>query len=542
MQNIKQSTHDPLIFNDQKHCWHPFTQAAFGIANLCIQRADGIYLIDVDDQKYIDAISSWWVVTQGHNHPKIAQAIANQTQKLSHTLFSGVTHPPAIDFASLLVQTTQQKGFDFQWVFYSDNGSTAIEAALKMAVQYHDNLKSKTHLPQKISVHKNNDHNEISVNNLDDYQHHTKRLKFMAFEGAYHGDTFGAMAVGKTSGFYRAFEDWLFDVDFVEYPELAENDNLFAENLTADEAHILEKTAAYLEKNHHNIAAFILEPIIQGASGMRFAKVLFLKKLLALFKQYNILIIADEVMTGFGRTGHLFACEYFLDQQFGHQIDIMCLSKGITGGFLAMGATLVRDSIYQAFLSDDVYHAFLHGHSYTANPLACSAALANLELWLENENIVHDLQKMHQKHLNQLIEKLNIELANQPKNIFKKQRVLGGIAAFNGLNDYFQLISQKKSNYGSKAAQLLRLTCLEQGVLLRPLGDCIYIMPPYCIQENELKKIYQTIADVLLSSEFQEKLRHIDHVNHQKIQEEPQMLKKSDVSFDLALDSGSDLF
>jgi adenosylmethionine---8-amino-7-oxononanoate aminotransferase len=430
---------------DASFCWHPFTQAKNNPKNIVAASSSSTYIYDINGKRYIDAISSWWVNTHGHNHPHIVSAICKQSQIMSHVIFSGVTHQPAVNFARELIKKLPNP--NLQHVFFTDNGSTAIEAALKMAIQYHVNISKNI-----------------------------SKKTFLAFNGAYHGDTFGAMAVGKSSGFYTPFNDWLFDVHFIDYQcsYLNKPDNT---------QNILSSLAAYLEKNHANVAGFIFEPLIQGASGMRMCSIEFLNAILALCKRYSIICIADEVMTGFGRSGKLFACEYL---EPSNMPDIICLSKGITGGALPFGVAVAANHIYKAFYQDDIQKAFLHGHSYTANPIACAAAIANLELF-NDDTFAHIslLESIHNQQLSMLKNKFK-----QIKNI----RCMGGIGAFDiiDINNASQEI-----NYGSAIGQLIRLKMQDRGVLIRPLGSTIYILAPYCITVDDLKYIYSSICEVL---------------------------------------------
>ncbi len=447
-----------LLNDDAKYCWHPFTQAQTSPIPLLIEKAKGSYIYDYAGKAYLDAISSWWVNTHGHNHEYIIQAIQKQANNMAHVIFSGITHQPAIKLAKSLAHNLPQ---GLEHIFYTDNGSTAIEAALKMAIQY--------------AYNKNQEAKNI----------------FLAFEGAYHGDTFGAMSVGKTSGFYNPFKSWLFDVNFIEYPYINLDSDI--EKLEVLEKSILDKLQNYLIAKHNQIAAFIFEPLVQGASGMRICRAGFLDKVIQIFQKYNIICIADEVMTGFGRTGKLFACEYLSNKP-----DIMCLSKGITGGNFPLGVAAANSKIYNAFLNNDVMQAFLHGHSYTANPIICAAALANLELFETNKNDIfnhiNDISYTYKQELDLLIANLakfnpDIKLINP--------RIIGSICAFEvNINQH-----SLNNNYGSNIGQLIRIAMLDKQVILRPLGNTIYLLPPYSITLQEIKeifaKIYEALVDVL---------------------------------------------
>lgn len=436
---------------DRQYCWHPFTQAQTATPPLVILKAQGAYVFDENGQSYIDAISSWWVNLHGHAHPTIAKAIAAQAQQLEHVMFAGITHPPAIQLAQKLVERLPAP---LQYVFFSDNGSTAIEVALKMACQYWRNRG-------------------------------TPRKRFLAFQGAYHGDTFGAMSTGKSSGFYTPFSDWLFEVDFLPYPAYWQG-----HDPKAEETQALEALEDYLKIHGKQLVAFIIEPLVQGASGMRMARPEFLRAAVTRVQAHKIPVIFDEVMTGFGRTGTFFAAE-----QIGVTPDLLCLSKGLTGGFLPMGTTIAQPHIYDAFLDDDVGKALLHGHSYTANPLGCAAALASLNVF-DDENTLTQIQAIstNQHHL---LEKL----AQHPA--VQRPRQCGTITAF-------EIINKKNSTSSNSAAgQWLREYMRAQGILLRPLGATVYLIPPYCITTSALEKIYSTLhqgLDAWLQAAHNEKI------------------------------------
>jgi adenosylmethionine-8-amino-7-oxononanoate aminotransferase len=420
---------------DRQYCWHPFTQAQTAEQPLNIVRAQGAYLYDEHNKAYLDAISSWWVNLHGHAHPTIAQAIAEQAKTLEHVMFGGVTHPPAIQLAQQLIGHLPAP---LQYVFYSDNGATAVEIALKMAGQYWRNQGSP-------------------------------RKRFLAFQGAYHGDTFGAMATGKSCGFYTPFNDWLFEVDFLPYPETWNEHD--PEEREAEVWRLLE---AYLARYSQELVAFILEPLVQGAAGMRMARPAFVGKLVERIQAEQIPVIFDEVMTGFGRTGTFFATE-----QLAVTPDIICLSKGLTGGFLPMAATVAKPHIYQAFLDDDVGKALLHGHSYTANPLGCAAALASLQVFRE-ENTLARIQQ-----ITQLQQRLLRQLSAHPMVSRARQR--GVITAF----------EMQHNDPTRLPAPWLRAYMREQGVLLRPLGATVYVLPPYCISDDMLESLYEKITQAL---------------------------------------------
>lgn len=399
-------------------------------APIHIERAKGCYLYASDGGKYLDAVSSWWVNIHGHAHPYIAEKIAQQAKELEHVIFAGFTHTPAITLAEKLLKLLPD---NFSKIFYSDNGSTAVEVALKMAIQYWHNIGEK------------------------------QKIKIIAFENAYHGDTFGAMAVGARNTFNKPFHDLLFEVHYIPVP--LEN------NFTAS----FEEFEALSEQE--DVAAFIFEPLVQGTAGMRMHSAEHLDNLLAIAKKKNIICIADEVMTGFGRTGKIFACEYL------HKTpDVICLSKGITGGFMPLGVTACTEKIYNAFYSDEMSKTFFHGHSYTANPLACSAAIASLEL-LSHETCVKQIAKICSSH---------VKFADTLKrrDFIKDVRQRGTILAV-------ELNTKEDSSYFNSIRNDIYKFCLAKGVLLRPLGNVIYFMPPYCITQSEMKYVYDVIDDTI---------------------------------------------
>ena len=327
-----------LSERDKKILWHPFTQQKTAQNNIAITYAKGSYLYGEKGEPYLDLISSWWVNLHGHAHPEIAQKIYEQALRMEHVLFAGFTHESAIHLCEELKEILPP---DLKRFFFSDNGSTAVEVALKMAYQYWYNKGKKE-----------------------------KKL-FLSFDGGYHGDTFGAMSVGCQSGFHNTFSDLFFKVLSLPYSATWDGDS----EVENKEHYVLTVLDTYMKDHENEIAAFILEPLIQGASGMRICRPEFLKKVIERVQQAGILIIFDEVMTGFGRTG-----SYFALSQIGVTPDFLCLSKGITGGFLPLALTVTRDKIYDAFLSNEWKYAFAHGHSYTANPLACAAAVASLSI------------------------------------------------------------------------------------------------------------------------------------------------------------------
>jgi adenosylmethionine-8-amino-7-oxononanoate aminotransferase len=420
--------------SDKRNIWHPFTPLVDGIDPLLVESANGIYLHLKDGRKIIDAISSWWVNLHGHSHPTIANAIAEQAKKLEHVIFAGFTHEPAIRLSENLLSILPKNQCK---IFFSDNGSTAVEVGLKMAIQYWHNLGVKN------------------------------KSKIIALDGAYHGDTFGSMSVGERGAFTNAFAPYLFDVEFVDFPT--------EENK--------EKVIKDFEERIHTdqVGVFIYEPLVQGAAGMRMYSQKILEKLVSIAQRHNVVCIADEVFTGFGRTGKLFASDYLNVQP-----DIMAVSKGITGGFLPLGVTSCSPKIIEAFQSPDANKTFFHGHSYTANPLACAAANASFDLLMDSA-CQQNIQAINQSHL---AFKSTVEKDRSIKNI----RCLGTILAI-------ELQTSEGSSYFSEVRKKIYPYFLKKNILLRPLGNVIYVLPPYVITNDELKTIYSTIQEFLDSLE-----------------------------------------
>lgn len=427
-----------ILNKDKSYLWHPFTQSKISYDPIVIESAKGEKLFDSKGNEYIDLISSWWINTHGHCRDEMIEAVSNQSKKLEQVLFAGFTHKPAVDLAQKLVNITPK---NLKRVFYSDNGSTSVEIAMKVAVQYWFN-KGK------------------------------KKNKFVALKGGYHGDTFGAMSVGRTSGFYEPFNDMLNECFFFSFPEIWKGNN----ELQKNELKALDEVRKIIKEEKDQIAAVILEPLVQGAVGMKICRKEFLSEIVRMFKESGIIVIFDEVMTGFGRTGKMFASDFIKEQP-----DIMCLAKSLTGGFIPLAATVFSEQIHREFVAMDFKKTFLHGHTFSANPVACSAALTSLKLFDEDKTFkkIKLINKIHLEFLNELSRNSNVS----------KVRILGTIAAF----DY-----QKVSNvYGSSESLLLRQKFLENGLLLRPIGNTIYLMPPYCIQEKILKQSYEKLIEIL---------------------------------------------
>jgi adenosylmethionine-8-amino-7-oxononanoate aminotransferase len=424
--------------------WHPFTQHAISPNSIQIDRAAGAYLYagnntqseQVEERRVIDAISSWWVITLGHCHPHIVQAVQEQAAKLDQVIFAGFTHELAEKLAARMATLTAKSfGTAYDHAFFSDSGSTSVEVALKMAIGYW------THIGKT-------------------------RSKIIALEDGYHGDTFGAMSVGGRNHFNAIYEPYLFEVEHLPVP------------VEGQEARTLELLETYLNTHKNDVAAFIFEPLILGAGGMRIYSPQALKAMADLCKKHDVLLIADEVMTGFGRTGTMFACE-----QAGVMPDIMCLSKGITAGFLPMGLTMCTHDIFQAYYHKDRSKMFLHSSSFTGNALSCAAANASLDVW-ETEPVLERIQNIASSH------KIAVKEFTQQNNI-TNIRQKGTILALDIIAD-----ESKGTHYLSEIQPRLYEMALEQNILLRPLGNTLYVLPPYCVTDEDLQKIYTTIKDI----------------------------------------------
>lgn len=406
--------------------WHPFTQHALSAPAIFIDRAEGACLYTGDGRQIIDAISSWWVNPHGHGHPHIAAAIAAQAARLDQIIFAGFTHETAERLAAKLLDITPDS---LEFVFFSDSGSTAVEVAVKMAVGFWHN-RGKA------------------------------RSRIVALEDGYHGDTFGAMSVGHRSVFSAAYGPMLFQVDHLPFPS------------PGAEQRTLDTLEAILRDHGDEIAAFIFEPLVLGAGGMRMYAPSVLAAMAELCRRHGVLLIADEVMTGFGRTGTLFACA-----QAGIVPDLLCLSKGLTGGVVPMGATLATREIYLGFYAADRAKMFFHSSSFTGNPIACAAALASLEIW-DAEPVMERIAAIAAFHERRLP-----ALHGHPA--LSDVRQTGTIAALE--------IFVPEGGYLAPLGSRLYDYYLENGVLLRPLGNVVYVLPPYCVTATELERIYDVI-------------------------------------------------
>jgi len=405
--------------------WHPFTQHGLGEPIPLVTRAEGAALHTAEGQRIVDAISSWWVTTHGHGNPKIMAAIAEQVGKLDQIIFAGYTHAPAETLAAGLVAMMPDP---LAHVFFSDSGSTSVEVALKMALGFWANRNEPRH-------------------------------RIVVMEHSYHGDTIGAMSVGARGVFNQPYGPLLFDVATIPFPE-SEGEQA---TLDALEAHCRDAPAA-----------FIVEPLILGAGGMKTYAPALLAEMRAICDRHQVLFIADEVMTAWGRTGTLLACE-----QAGVVPDILCLSKGLTGGAVPLAATLATAPIFDAHFSADRARMFFHSSSYTANPIACAAAVANLAIWREEPVLerVAALGLRQQQQLDALGQSVGIANA----------RRLGTIAAFE--------LAESAKGYLASVAPRLMAFARARGVLIRPLGPTVYVMPPYCIDDDDLSAIYATLRE-----------------------------------------------
>ncbi|WP_339664174.1 adenosylmethionine--8-amino-7-oxononanoate transaminase [Maribacter arcticus] len=420
-------TVENLSTRDKKHLWHPLTQHKLNKRQLAIVRAKDALLFDENGKEYIDGIASWYTVMYGHSNKHIVSAMTKQMNKLDFVMFSGLTHEPAIELSEKLMEilpANQAK------IFFNDNGSTAIEAAIKMALQfYHNNGELRDTL--------------------------------IAFENGFHGDTFGAMSASGLSSYNGPFEKFLLKV--VRIPTPQENN---IQEVKSSLAKILQE---------NKCAAFVFEPLVQGAAGMKFHSAKGLDELINLCQENNVLSIADEIMTGFGKTGRNFASDYLENKP-----DIICLSKALTAGMFPLSITSCSQAVFNRFLSDEVHKGFFHAHTFSAHPIGCAAALAGIEL-LNSPEIAERRKYIESAH-NSFVTR--IEKHEKVVNV----RVMGVILAID--------LNIQMERYGNLRDDLYDFF-VERGVLLRPLGNTIYVLPPYVITNSELQKIYETITAAL---------------------------------------------
>ncbi len=434
-----------LAARDRAHLWHPYTQMQTAPAPLVIVRGQGVYLYTEDGRRLLDGISSWWVNIHGHSHPRLNQALAAQARELEHVVFAGCTHRPAVELAEQLVALLPS---GLTRIFYSDNCSTAVEVALKMAYQYWQNRGES-------------------------------RKSFITLHDAYHGDTIGTMSVSEASAFTRPFAPLLFPVARA-YSPYCYRCPLGLERSTC-QVDCLADLERLLREKGDSVAAVLVEPMLQAAGGMIVWPVEFLAGVRRLCDRYGTLMIADEVLTGFGRTGRMFACEHAAVSP-----DILCLSKALTAGYLPLAATATTEAIYEAFLSDDRNKTFFHGHSYAANALGCAVALASLELF-RTDGVLARVRALEQQLRARLLPLQEFPLVGDV-------RVIGGVGIV-------ELVQDKKTKaaggYLDQLGPRLAAEFIQRGLLLRPLGNVLYFMPPYVITEQETDWAVDQIAAVL---------------------------------------------
>jgi adenosylmethionine-8-amino-7-oxononanoate aminotransferase len=418
-----------LIERDSQHLWHPYTQHKTAAIPIAITKGEGALLWDENQKEYIDAIASWWVNPYGHSNKFIADAIYKQLTTLEHVLFGGFTHEPAIILGEklLAILPSNQKK-----VFFSDNGSTAVEVAIKVALQFF-------------------------------YNKGEKRTTIIAFENAFHGDTFAAMAASGISFYTQAFQGMFIDVVRIPVP------------IKGQEQASYDALNEVIKNNH--CAGFIFEPLVQGAAGMVMYEPEALDQLLQICQENGVLTIADEVMTGFGKTGKTFACDYLTQKP-----NMMCLSKALTGGTIPMAITTFTQDIFDAFYDEDINKALFHGHTFTANPTGCAAALASLEL-LQTEEMQNNLIRINTNHL-----AFKKRIENHPK--VTTTRVLGVIFAL-------EIKTETSASYYGTLRNKLYNYFIESGVILRPVGNIVYILPPYVITDAQLQKVYEVVESAL---------------------------------------------
>lgn len=412
---------------DSKHLWHPLTQHGLKPDHLPIVRAEGTFIYDEEGRAYIDGIASWYTCMYGHCNPEITKRVKEQLDRLDQVVFSGFTHPPAIELSEKLVSLLPDP---LTRIFFSDNGSTSVDVAIKMALQYHFNRG-------------------------------VKKNKIIALENAFHGDTFGAMSVSGLSVYNGPFEDFLLEIHRIPVPDSGNH----------EEVRTLFET--YLEGGE--VAAFIFEPLVQGAAAMHMYEAGHLDELMELSRKHGALNIADEVMTGLGKTGRYFASDYLRQAP-----DIMCLSKSLTAGIAPMALTCCTEDVFEAFCDRKVAKGFFHGHTYSANPLACAAAIAGLEL-LQSDEVQDSIRRISQRH-----QSFRAQIEGHP--MVARTRLLGVIFALD--------LRVETERYGSLRDRLYRFF-MDQGVFLRPLGNTIYLLPPFTISDEELSRIYASVSNCL---------------------------------------------
>lgn len=418
-----------LTERDQNNIWHPYTQHKTAALPIAIKRGEGALLWDENNKEFIDAIASWWVNPYGHSNKFIADTIYKQLTTLEHVLFGGFTHEPAIILAEKLLEILPKNQ---QKIFFSDNGSTAVEVAIKVALQYFFNKGEK-------------------------------KTTIIAFENAFHGDTFAAMAASGISFYTQAFQGMFIDVVRIPVPTKGQEQESF--------------DALKNVIQNHNCAGFIFEPLVQGAAGMVMYEPESLDKLIEICQKNKVLTIADEVMTGFGKTGKTFACDYISQNP-----DIMCLSKALTGGTIPMAITTFTQDIFEAFYDEDINKALFHGHTFTANPTGCAAALASLSL-LQTQEMQDNIARVNKRHL-------EFQKYIESHSKVTTTRVLGVIFAL-------EIQTESAASYYGTLRNKLYDFFIENGVILRPVGNIVYILPPYIITDEQLQKVYEVVEKAL---------------------------------------------
>lgn len=426
--------------------WHPMSIQG-NLSPVSIQRAEGDFLIDEEGREIIDAISSWWTCIHGHNHPRIMEAIRSQTRELDHVIFAGFTHEPAIRLAEKVISST--KGL-FSKVFFSDNGSNAVEIGVKIAHQFFKNRAR---------------------------QEDRKKTTFLRFSRSYHGDSIGAMSLGGESVFTRIFRELSFPTKEFDTPDCLRCP--FGKKPDTCSLECLDRFQEYLADNHQSTTGVVIEPLIGGANGMVFHSERFLQELRRITKEYGIFLIFDEVFTGLYRTG-----DWYAFSRAGVQPDILCIAKGLTGGTLPLALTLVTEEIFREFDTHDPLKAFYHGHTMAGNPIACSAAVASMEILEESGELLVG-------NLNQELNRRGKILAENLPGRISTLRVMGAVLAFEvnqdlGPDEYLNPLGRK-----------IRETCLEKGVLIRPLGNTVYLTPSYHISETSLDRIFSVLEETL---------------------------------------------
>lgn len=428
-----------LQAKDHRYLWHPFTQMQewFAEEPLIIERGEGNYLIDIEGNRYLDGVSSLWCNVHGHNRREIDEAIIAQLGRIAHSTLLGLSHPPAILLAERLVEIAPP---GLTKVFYSDNGATAVEIALKMAFQYWQQ-KGADRFRGKIT--------------------------FLYFTGAYHGDTLGAVSVGGIDLFHHLYKPLLFEALPLPAPYSA-----------AERKAALKEAQRMVEARHHEVAGLIMEPVIQGASGMRPYPSGFTRAVWELCRDHEILFIADEVATGFGRTGKMFACEHE-----GVVPDLLAIAKGLTGGYLPLAATLTTPEVFDAFLGAvEEQKTFYHGHTYTGNPLGCAAALASLEIFARDRVLEHLESKI-------AVFRTGLERLRSLRHVDEIRQV--GLMA--GIELFEDVAARRRYPPGRRIGHRVIMEARRHGVIMRPLGDVIVVMPPLSVTTGEI----DTLLDVV---------------------------------------------